>query len=582
MSLLVDIEDRQAAVRILQSPLCGLNDAATIALASPGDWLERFLSDELHELVDADTRSRLADVRSHLAALLPAVALPLPVAMARILAQLPIAASYVRIGETSGAKMIGAQAIVNLRSLEVLAQEFASDRPDARLRDFVDDAKRRILYDDDPQEAELDLDGVRVLTIHQAKGLEWPYVFVACSTKHQYGSSDPTDRVVSYDLHSGAFALKNDIDGRETFRWLCLRDEHDPNTGERVDPPERKRLAEREQARVFYVALTRAKRRVYVTAPAPQERGEASYLASIRAWAQSVEPGVNLGFSETARTTSLTRNATRFTPVVTERIAEAERFTASTFRPRVSFTALSTFETCPRMARLRYRLLLPDLREAQPRFVGPGGNMTAATTSAARLGSLTHLALELWGRATIAGDPILCRDAFALAKLEFAGVTESDAARARASADRAAEALGAYTLLAVEEPFELAVGDARVEGAVDLIARDANGLVVVIDYKTGRTSGENYALQLALYRRVAAVRYPAADIESGVLRLTPESATFEFAAPLAPEEVEGAVTAAGHFESDVANVGPWCQGCAYRGSPCMAPLSTPFAAPATA
>ncbi len=508
-----------------------MNDAATIALASPGDWLERFLSDELHELVDADTRSRLADVRSHLAALLPAVALPLPVAMARILAQLPIAASYVRIGETSGAKMIGAQAIVNLRSLEVLAQEFASDRPDARLRDFVDDAKRRILYDDDPQEAELDLDGVRVLTIHQAKGLEWPYVFVACSTKHQYGSSDPTDRVVSYDLHSGAFALKNDIDGRETFRWLCLRDEHDPNTAERGRNP--------------------------------------SNPASIS------------GFQKPRARRHL-RNATRFTPVVTERIAEAERFTASTFRPRVSFTALSTFETCPRMARLRYRLLLPDLREAQPRFVGPGGNMTAATTSAARLGSLTHLALELWGRATIAGDPILCRDAFALAKLEFAGVTESDAARARASADRAAEALGAYTLLAVEEPFELAVGDARVEGAVDLIARDANGLVVVIDYKTGRTSGENYALQLALYRRVAAVRYPAADIESGVLRLTPESATFEFAAPLAPEEVEGAVTAAGHFESDVANVGPWCQGCAYRGSPCMAPLSTPFAAPATA
>jgi hypothetical protein len=45
---------------------------------------------------------------------------------------------------------------------------FARERPRARLRDFVDDVKRRILYDDDRQEAELDIDGVRVLTIHQA------------------------------------------------------------------------------------------------------------------------------------------------------------------------------------------------------------------------------------------------------------------------------------------------------------------------------------------------------------------------------------------------------------------------------
>ncbi len=612
MSLLVDIEDHQAAVRILQSPACGLNDASTMKLTDTKGWLERFLSGEPATGLDADTLHRLATIRALLVELLPTVALPLPLAIARILERVPIAASYVRIGETSGAQTIGMQAIINLRSLEVLAQEFASERPGARLRDFVEDAKRRILFDDDPEEAELDLDGVRVLTIHQAKGLEWPYVFVACSTKAQYANNDPSDSVVKYDFESGAFALKNDIDGRETFRWLCLGTEHDPTTGERAALSKRKQKAAREQARVFYVAMTRAKRCVYITAPAPTppDNGEAEYLASIRAWAEALEPGVDLRFDVTATTTVTSPVAaatvtspgaggtTATSPVetpmpseryeqpsmweVVERTPVAAGVAASTYRPRVSFTAISTFETCPRMARYRYRLHLPDLREARPRFVGLDGNTSATTTNAARLGSLTHRALELWGRATIDGNPRDFSEAFAAANLEFADVTESDVARARACGERAVEALAGYEVLAVEEPFEIRVGAPSVEGVVDLIARDASGRVVVVDYKTGRTDGEYYALQLALYRRVAASRYPGPFIEAAILRLTPEGATMTFAEPMLQEDVERDVAAVGHFESDTAKVGPWCETCSYRGSPCMAPLDAAFGSPAPA
>jgi ATP-dependent exoDNAse (exonuclease V) beta subunit len=583
MSLLVNISDRQAAVRILQSPVCGLNDAATIALAKHGDWLARILEDRVEATIDADTRSRLEELRLLLVALLPAVALPLPLAIARILATVPIAASYVRIGEMGGAAMIGAQAIVNLRSLEVLAQEFASERPGARLADFVADAKRRILYEDDPQEVELDLDGVRVLTIHQAKGLEWPYVFVACSTKVQYGITDPTDSVVKYDMARGAFALKNDMDGRETFHWLCVSNEHDAETGECPELSERKKRAEREQARVFYVALTRAKRCVYITAPAPKTSGEATYLASIRAWAQACEPGVDLRFDLNGSATPSTRSAALPMQLVSERSAAVARSAASTFRPRVSFTAISTFETCPRMARLRYRLLLPDLRETRPRFVGLDGNTTAMTPSAARFGSLVHRALELWGRSSLergslAGAPLEVGDAFESARLEFADVREADAVRARATVARAVDALAGYALLAVEEPFELAVGRTRVEGAVDLIARAEDGRVVVIDYKTGRTAGEHYALQLALYRRVAESRYAGGSVDAAILRLTPESATLEFAPPLPPSDLESTIDEVGHFESDIAKVGVWCETCAYRGSPCMAPLAKSVAA----
>jgi DNA helicase-2/ATP-dependent DNA helicase PcrA len=571
MALLTDLNDRQAAVRVLQSPLVGLNDAAMIALTARNDWLGRSLLDDLEEALERDTATRLARVRALLTALLPAVALPLPRAAAQFFAELPIAASYARSGAASGA-----QAIINLRSFEELAREFALERPGAQLGDFVAEAQRRIAYDDDPQEPELELDGVRVLTVHQAKGLEWPFVFVACSTKNQYGNAEPTDRVVHYDMASGAFALKNDIDGHETFRWLTLTREHDAESGERIAGGERKRAHEREQARIFYVAITRAKRRVYVTAPAPEVRGEAPYLQAIRDWAESVEAGADLRFDAPL---AIRPEDTPFAPPNVKRlVTEAAAVTpangpASPFHPRVSFTAISAFATCPRMARLRYRLMLPDLREARTRFVGLDAGDADVPGNAARLGSLAHRALELWGRATIESAPIPIDGAFATARLEFADATPAEIERACASARQAVTTLTGHTVLAVEAPFEIALGATRVEGFIDLIVRDPGGGLVVIDYKTGRTENEHYALQLALYRRVAELRYPGQPVATGILRLTAQSATLTFEEPLPDAELERAIAEAGLFESDVANVGPWCTSCAYRGSPCMAALA---------
>jgi ATP-dependent exoDNAse (exonuclease V) beta subunit len=588
MALLLDLGDRQAAVRVFQSPLCGLSDAAMIELAGSKDWLDQFLGGDDHlssdgktePKLDVDTQLRLHRVCEMLVELLPCVALPLAAAMRRILTTLPIAASYVSLGKREGADMIGAQAIVNLGSFEVLTREFASQHAGARLSEFVADIDRRILYADDVQEAELDLDGVRILTIHQAKGLEWPYVFVACSTKAQYASSEPSDRVVNYDLASGAFALKNDIDGRETFRWLCLNHEHDPADGRRFEPSPRKQAAEREQARVFYVALTRAKKRVYVTAPAPapDEKStgyEAKFLQAIRSWANEEHANVDLGFDRQSTTVIQNGARARVGPQTLPRGAAPLANAASAFTPRISFTAISAFATCPRQARYRYRLLLPDLREARPRFVGLDSNETPLTTNAARLGSLVHRALELWGRPQIenriAVPPIAYDEAFETARLEYDDVTSADADRAYESGKRAVEKLAAYTLLAVEEPFELLVGNTLVIGSVDLIARDPAAIVTVIDYKTGRAAGEKYALQLSLYRRVAEERYRGVPIGSAILRLTPQAAAFESSPPLAEDDVDRMVAGVDCFTSDEPNVGAWCEPCAYNGSGCDAP-----------
>ena len=569
LSLVLDLGNHAAAIRVLQSPLCGLSDATAIALTANTDWLARVLRAETLDHIDDETRARLAAFRARVTEILPAAALPLHLAMAQFSRYVPIAASYARLGET-----IGAQAIVNLRGFDLLASEFADERPGARLRDFVDDIERRILYDDDPQEAELDFDGVRVLTIHQAKGLEWPYVFVACSTNAQYGGGDPTDRVVMYDLRTGTFALKCDIDGVETFRWLCAKCEHDPATGERPAKPRQKMLAEREQARVFYVALTRAQKRVYVTAPAAAPgKGEAPYLPYLRAWAESCEPGIDLSFVRETREAPAT-NGHAALPMQTARIVASDApptlGRASTYRPRISFSAIAAFETCPRMARYRYRLHVPGLRDAAPRFVGLDDTQGFATSSA-RAGSLAHRALEHWGRARIDAHPIDVGTAFDTALPEFTDVSDTAARDARANAERAVEALAPYDILAVEPTFSTAFGETIVEGAIDVIARDDRGHIIVIDYKTGRTAGEHYRLQLALYRHVATLRYPGDDVDATILRLSPQAATFEHAEPMSYDAIAQAVAEVGLLESDDAHVGAWCGSCVYRGAPCYAP-----------
>ena len=143
-----------------------------IALTARKDWLATIpLRDELGAGVEIETRARL-DPRALAADGAVAVGRSSAVfpAVAEILAEVPLAASYVRIGPA-----IGAQAIINLRSFEELAREFAGDRSDARLgiirrRHRAPNSRPT----DDPQEPELELDGVRILTVHQAKGLEWP------------------------------------------------------------------------------------------------------------------------------------------------------------------------------------------------------------------------------------------------------------------------------------------------------------------------------------------------------------------------------------------------------------------------
>jgi exodeoxyribonuclease V beta subunit len=139
----------------------------------------------------------------------------------------------------------GERAITNTWHLiELLLGEVARTRSDlhelvVQLRRWIADGETDRFDDLDVQRAETDADAIRILTIHKAKGLEAPFVFV-------YGgaSSPPNTSVHTLRDPSGRSLV---VDPRDTA------------TKDRISV-----AAEGENQRLAYVALTRAQVRLYL------------------------------------------------------------------------------------------------------------------------------------------------------------------------------------------------------------------------------------------------------------------------------------------------------------------------------
>ena len=139
----------------------------------------------------------------------------------------------------------GDRRMANVRKLMRMAREFEADEG-RDLRRFIDFVAERDLVrggeGQAPLEAE-DLDAVRLMTVHRAKGLEFPLVCVA-----DLGKTGREDDA----------ALRVTDDGRLGMRLASL-------SGESVDSAEMERIRqeqkaddEEEERRIFYVAATRA------------------------------------------------------------------------------------------------------------------------------------------------------------------------------------------------------------------------------------------------------------------------------------------------------------------------------------
>jgi len=237
---LMDPRDELAAVGVLRSPYGGCSDVEIESIVQRG-----FLDDWAHE----SSLTRLPPIFTILHSLhAETQALPVPEAIQYVFQALPLA-------ELAAASIDGEHALANVLKLRDVMLALAV-RSGLTLRKIVRQVGQWV--DDPPDEAERPLveegltgpgGAIRLLTIHKAKGLEFPMVVVA--------------------------GLHRDVDHRQASVWTShdwLTDTIGLRLGQAADLGGiflETKVAERqraEQVRLLYVAMTRAQRRLVLSA----------------------------------------------------------------------------------------------------------------------------------------------------------------------------------------------------------------------------------------------------------------------------------------------------------------------------
>ena len=455
----------------------------------------------------------------------------------------------------------GAGRLAALASLERLAREIAAAEPALDVRGLATRLAglAEIGFRGDgasPPERT----GVQVMTIHQAKGLEFDAVFVIGLTRAGFpgadrGRADIPDALLPEVLPRG-------------------RDAH---------VAEARRLA--------YVAMTRARSHLVVAtvaagsggvaqAPSPffEEAREAAG-ASIEEVGEAPERGLLAAVAE--RHAAFEEASTRAAAAVAEgagdageRLAAAERAArdlvearAGALRPapaprpppqharparaglELSPSAVEAYRTCP----LRYRFAAVD-------------RVPAAPSAARAVGVAAHSALEAHyrpGGTGGDGEALVGRFAAALRRAGVDGTAEGRQALARGR-----EALPPYhervvrsgtRPVAVEREFTLTVAPHRVHGRVDRVDSHPAGGHQIVDYKTGAppaagARGDEDDLVLRLYLLGAREAWgieprgaTVAHVLDGAARgVHPDAAADAAAVDAVREAAEG--IAAGRFE----------------------------------
>ena len=444
----------------------------------------------------------------------------------------------------------GDRRMANVRKLMRMAREYeAAEGRD--LRGFIDFVAERDLIAERegqaPLEAE-DLDAVRLMTIHRAKGLEFPVVCVA-------------------DLGK---------DGREDFAALRVTD--DGRVGIRLASPgggrmdgaqlarireEQKLEDEEEERRIFYVAATRAQEHLILSGATDLEkRSEPAPLQEPMRWIwPALGPDLATGESELAYEGRAVRVRSEvLRPAsVDELLSESDRDPA---RPepeppglsalaapalaavpvpaalpvsQLSYSALEDYKRCGYRFYLDRALRLPRPGDV-PGAEADGDGALAATVR----GSIVHTLLE---RLDFAAPGTPAREEMA-ALIESYGrpVREEEVADLTGMVERFAasairERITVAAAVRTELPFAFTL-DAQgrsllINGVVDVHAEEEGG-VLVVDYKSNRLEGRtpaeiteaDYATQRLVYA-LAALRSGAARVEVAYVYLErPEEPVF--------------------------------------------------------
>ncbi|HKQ69459.1 MAG TPA: PD-(D/E)XK nuclease family protein, partial [Polyangiaceae bacterium] len=539
LKLVLDPHDRHALATALRGPALGLTDTSLARLSEPGRGLasesEWFRDPRVAARLPDDERERLARFAERLATL-RALGSKLGVAdtiryavekldLDRVMAALPRAS--VRLGNVDRLVALAARRGGSLPAfVRWLGEQIA---------DQGDESEAAVLSDAD--------DAVTLMTIHASKGLEFRAVVLVDM------AAAPRAEPLTLALSPARASQPARLIMRHVQRLGGTQ--FTPEAAEYSKEASARETAERR--RLTYVAMTRARERLYLLVPPP--------------------PVPNGSAAATLRRSLHVLSASRETEIVVEPVAPYLSAKPVSDRPvertvdvprlpgllapttegpiAISTTPLGTFAACPR----KYRLLHELAVEPPARRLDEAGPAPATSDDPRTLGTAAHRVLEKWplerwGRDV---DPRAVAELLAREGLlpSAASTLEMTASLARFLGGPYASHVRSASAVRREEPFVLRIattgGELSLRGTIDLLVAYPDGSADVIDYKTswgGRREGPSF--QLLSYALAATRRFGFAKVRASIVDL---SASAE---PLHLAEVEEATLA--EFERKLAHL----------------------------
>jgi ATP-dependent helicase/nuclease subunit A len=493
LRLLDHPHDEIAWAGLLRSPLGGLTDRHLYELRQAG------LCDYRHadRLARWDHPSAAAVQRlyGHLTWLHRAIAgLPLVEALDHVFDRLPVL-------EVAAASLHGEQAVANLLKVKQMAASFA-DRPHVTFSRFVDLMSARL--EEQPDESESPLteessDAVHVLTIHKAKGLEFPIVVLP--GLHQGSGRERDVRQVSYDWSSNTYGLS----------LGCHR-----SLGSLLVESKQRLREEAERRRLLYVGMTRAKDLLVLTGG-----------VTARSAGETVFDLLQSGATGTIGDRSIADLQVGAAVIPHVAVTAPERKRPS--RRREQEAESIVIDARAVATRWRERAVRWDQVRKTPYFLTPtsmGASMgeegapTVSLTASrgeeaaiARLaGVVVHRLLERWdfsrdpSELSVQLDPVL-ESVLGTDEQAHAEVVASSVRELLASFSQSDlyKRLATAEILGREVPLLMPWGEGQVmEGVIDVIYR-LDGTVWVADYKTDAIEAEQAAARAERYRMQAQV-----------------------------------------------------------------------------